>query len=796
MFRNYFRIAFRSLVRNRFSAAINIGGLAIGMSVAILIGLWIHDELSFDKVHDNYDRIASVMQNQVISGHVQTWRSEAMQLAPVLRKDFGADFKCVVTGTGAWEHLLTVGDKKLKYTGSYMEAPVIDMLSLKMLLGNHTALQDPSSIILSASAASGLFGDGDAIGKLVRLDNTHPLTVTGIYADLPANSSFADLHFIAPFPNLVHSEGYDTTLGWGNSWFQTYVQLNAQVDMAKTSASIRNIKADNSPGDRRFKPALFLHPMSRWRLYSDFEEGVSAGGRIRYVRLFAIIGAFVLLLACINFMNLSTARSEKRAKEVGIRKAIGSLRGQLIRQFFSESLVIATLAFALSIGLVQLLLPFFNEVADKKMGIPWGQSLFWLTGLCFTVVTGLLAGSYPALYLSSFRPEKVLKGTFRVGRLAALPRKILVVVQFTVSVILIIGTIAVFHQIQYARDRPAGYSRDGLITVALQSFKVNPHLEALRRDLLQSGFVEGIAGSESSPANTWITNSGFDWPGKDPSLQEEFTSNGITPEFGKVTGWQIAEGRDFSRDYSTDSTSFLINETAAKYMGLRHPIGQQVKWGNNGRFTIIGVVKDMVAQTPYDPVTPMIFYMSSSLSFSHLGVIDIRLRPGAGTARALAAIGAIFKKYDPEDPFEYRFADEEYAKKFGEEERIGRLAGFFTLLAIIISCLGLLGLSSFVAEQRTREIGVRKILGASVFHLWQLLSREFVGLVGLSLLIGGPIAWWIMKGWLAGYRYHAGLSWWVFALATLGAIGLTLFTVSFQAIRAALANPVKSLRSE
>src|SRR5258708_27554575 len=590
MLKNYFRIAFRNLARNKFSSSINIGGLAIGMSVAMLIGLWIYDELSFDRVHRNHDRIAAVLQNQKLSGGIETWWGQAMQLAPALRKDYGANFKYVVTAAGNSKHLLTYGDKKFKYNGDYMEPQVIDMLSLKMLKGNNTSLQDPSSVILSESAARSIFDGQDPIGKTLRFDNNYLVKVTGVYADLPVNSYFANTDFISPFQLMITVQKLGD-LEWGNSWFQVYVQLNGNVDMARASKAIKNVKGENSPGDRRFIPELFLHPMNRWHLYSDFKDGVSTGGRIRYVRLYAIIGVFVLILACINFMNLSTARSEKRAKEVGIRKAIGSMRGQLIWQFFSESLVVAFIAFLLAIGIVQLLLPFFHEVANKKMNIPLSQPLFWLAGLCFTFLTGLLAGSYPALYLSSFRPVKVLKGTFRVGKLAAIPRKALVVVQFTVSVILIIGTIAVLRQIQYVKDRPVGYDRAGLISVPRQSFDASTHLDALRTDLKQTGLVENIAGSESSIVNTWITNMGFQWKGKDPSMQEQFTTNGITPEFGKVTGWQIAEGRDFARDFATDSNNILINETAVKYMGLRRPLGEVLRWGLNGKYTIIGVVK-------------------------------------------------------------------------------------------------------------------------------------------------------------------------------------------------------------
>jgi putative ABC transport system permease protein len=793
MLRNYLRIALRNLTRNRFSSAINIGGLAIGMSVAILIGLWVFDELSYDRNIPNHDRIAAVMQNQEISGSVQTWWGQAKQLAPALRKDFGGRFKHVVRVYGPGPQPLTAGDSRIKASGAYVDPEIADMLSLDMVAGDRKALRDESSIILSASVARGLFGTGDPMGKIVKTSNNGLLKVTGVYADLPGASSFADYRFIIPFAYLEHSDSNVAKLHWGNSWFNTYVQLNDKEDMGATSLAIRDVKLRYDAGESRAKPALFLHPMNDWHLYSEFRNGSSAGGAIQYVRLFSLIGAIVLLLACINFMNLSTARSEKRAKEVGIRKAIGSMRGQLIRQFFSESLLIALLSFILAIGLVVSLLPFFSEVAGKKMTIPFSNPLFWLMGLCFVFITGVLAGSYPALYLSSFRAVKVLKGTFRVGRLASAPRKALVVLQFTVSVVLIIGTIAVFRQIQYVKDRPVGYSRDGLVMVPVMSASIQQHYDALRSGLQETGLVEDMAGSASGPTQIWATNGGYSWTGKDPSMQDEFVANLVTPEFGKVTGWQIVQGRDFVRGMPTGNHPIIINEAAVRYMNLKHPIGEVLtRDGGNEHYTVVGVVKDMINESPFEAVRQMMF----SLNDQYINVVDIRVRPNASMPRALAAIKVAFSRFDPENVFDYQFADQEYAKKFGDEERVGRLAGVFTALAILISCLGLLGLSAFVAEQRTREVGIRKVLGASVFTVWNLLSREFLGLVGVSLLIGGPLACWIMYGWLNNYHYHANLSWWIFAATAGGVILMALLTVSWQAIRAALANPVKSLRAE
>ena len=793
MLKNYLRIALRNLARNRFSSAINIGGLAIGMSVAVLIGLWIYDEVSYNKSFANHERIAAVMQNQNLSGGIETWRGEAMQLAPVLRKEFSNHFKYVITGTGGQE-LLNYGDKKIKTSGSFYDPEVLDMFSINMLEGDHKALRDPSSIVLSASLAKELFGEADPLGKTIKLDNKDVLRVSGVYANLPGNSDWSDVYYIGSFPGLINRNGWTTTnkVEWGNSWFNTYVMLNEKADMAAASKAIKDVKYRYSPGDRRFNPVLFLHPLDRDHLYSDFKDGVASGGLIQYVRLYTMIGVFVLLLACINFMNLSTARSEKRAREVGIRKAIGSMRGQLVSQFFSESVLIALFSFVIALIIAQLLLPFFDRVSGKTLSIPWGQPIFWLAGIGFTLATGLIAGSYPALYLSSFKPIKVLKGSFRVGRLAALPRKALVVVQFTVSIILIVGTIAVFRQIQYVKDRPVGYTREGLLVADIQTPNIVQHFKTISDELMQTGFVSAVSGSEHDLTNSWTNNMGFEWEGKDPQLRESFFTNGVTPEFGKTAGWKILQGRDFSAGLATDSGSFIINEAAVKYMNLRNPVGKIMKWGDKDVYTIIGVASDMISQSAYSNANPMIFFLPKF----GLNQVNIRLTPTAGIHQSIAAIQAIFKKYDPEHTFEYQFADDEFAKKFGDEERIGQLAGFFTLLAIFISCLGLMGLSAFVAEQRTREIGVRKVLGASVLHLWNLLSREFVWLVGLSMLIGGPIAFWVMHGWLQNYQYHATLSWWIFALTAVGAVGITLATVSFQAIRAAVANPVKSLRTE
>ncbi len=793
MLQNYFKIAFRNLVKNKISSFINIGGLAIGMAVAMLIGLWVHDELSFNKNFKNYDRIAQVLQNNTMNGETGTGTTVPHPMADELSKNFGSDFKYITMASWNADHIIAVGEKKLTKGGTFFEPQAIDILSLRIINGSRNGLNDLSSIMLSESSAKACFGNADPMGKTVKMDNERDLKVAAVYEDLPANSTFADVGFIASWKLYAIMRGFkNDTDPWRCNCFFTYAQLNENVDIDKVCAKIKDLKLSKvDKSELKQKPEVFLFPMSKWHLYSDFKNGKNAGGRIQYVWLFSIIGVFVLLLACINFMNLSTARSEKRAKEVGIRKSVGSQRAQLITQFFCESLLIAVLAFVLSLLLVQLALPFFNDIAGKKMAVLWASPLFWVTGILFSIITGLIAGSYPALYLSSFNPVKVLKGTFKTGRFAAVPRRVLVVVQFTVSVILIIGTIIVFQQIQFAKNRPVGYSRDGLITMEMSTGDIHTHFDAVKNELLSNGAIAEMAEAGSPPTAVWSTNSGFDWKGKDPGLAVEFPNIDVSYAYGKTVGWQFKDGRNFSREFLTDSTAFVLNETAAKFIGLKKPVGEILKW-DGVPFRIIGIIKDMVVESPYDQVRPTLFHLSKDPG----GVIIAKINPAAGTATALQKIETVFKKYNPAQPFDYKFVDEIYARKFGNEQRIGKLAGVFAALAIFISCLGLFGMASFVAEQRTKEIGVRKVLGASVFNVWRLLSKEFVILVGISLFIAVPAAYYFMYNWLRNYQYKAGLSWWIFAGAGTGAIAITLLTVSFQAIKAAVANPVKSLRTE
>lgn len=799
MLSNYLKIAFRNLAKNKAYSFLNITGLAMGMAVAIMIGLWMNDELTFDHYHKNHDRIAQVYQSQTFNGEVGTGSAIPRPLEMALRNGYADNFKHIVMSSWRFRSILTYGETKLVKQGNFMQEAAPEMLGLDMMKGTRNGLQDPNSILLAASTAKALFGSEEALGKIVKINNKYNLKVTGVYADVPANNDFSATTYIAPWEHYVTNTEWikNSADQWGNNSFQLFVQIADNTTMEKVSARIRDVKLKADKDVAQYKPVIFLHPMQDWHLKSNFEDGVQAGGRIENVWLFGIIGSFVLLLACINFMNLSTARSEKRAKEVGIRKSVGSLRSQLIGQFLSESFMVVGMAFGLALILVGIALPYFNTLADKAIEFPWNNGYFWGACLLFIAFTALLSGSYPALYLSSFQPVKVLKGTFQVGRYASLPRKVLVVMQFTVSVALIIGTVIVFQQIQYSKNRPIGYDREGLIQIPLTQYDFIGKFDFLRQEFLNSGAVVEMSSASSPTTDVYSNRSGFLWEGKPEGFQEDLAWTAVSPEYVKSLGLKIIAGRDFSREFASDSNAVILNKTAVKYMGLKEPIGTIIRDDDKENpappMTVIGVIDDMIMQSPYEPVKQSMYVFDQ---YNNASFYNLRLNPDKSASESMATIEQIYKKNFPDLPFEYKFVDEEFAAKFSSEERVGKLAGVFTGLAILISCLGLFGLASFMAEQRTKEIGVRKVLGASVTSLWRLLSKDFVGLVLIALLIASPLAWYFMDSWLQKYTYRTGLAWWVFVLAGIGAITITLLTVSFQAIKAALMNPVKSLRSE
>lgn len=799
MFKNYIKIALRNLLKNKVYSLINISGLAIGMTATILIGLWINDELSYNNYFENKSTIAQVFQSQTANGKTGTGPAIPRPLEFALRKEYKDNFKHIIMSSWNNSRYLQYGDLNLNFDGNFMQKEAPEMLNLEILMGVKNGLNDKNSIMLSESVSKALFKEENPIGKLIKVNNEHNLSVTGVYKDFPKNNGFSDTKFLATWDFLVSTQTWmqRAETSWGNNSFQLFVEINENTTMDTVTEKIIDVKKRLAPDVAEFNPRIFLLPMKDWHLRSNFENGVRTGGRIENVWLFGIIGSFVLLLACINFVNLSTARSEKRAIEVGIRKSIGSKRGQLIAQFLSESFVIVLLSFIASIGLVLLFLNGFNDLASKKIEFPWLNIGFWLISLLFIVITAFLAGSYPALYLSSFNPVTVLKGTFNTGRYAALPRKILVVTQFTVSVALIIGTMIVMNQVEYAKNRPVGYSKDGLIQIPVMSSEFEYKADFMRNQFKSSGAAIEMATTSSPTTSVWSNRSGYKWKGKPEGFQEDFAYTSVSYEFVETLGLKIIEGRGFSRDFASDSTAVILNKTAVEYMGIKNPIGKFIQDDSETNpeppLKIVGVIDDMVVQSPYSPVKQAMYVFDGHGNDTYY---NVRLNPEKSISANLQVIESVFKENFPNLPFDYQFVDEEYGKKFRSEERVSNLSKVFTLLAIFISCLGLFGLASFVAEQRTKEIGVRKTLGASVSQLWILLSKDFLKLVLISLLIGSPIAYLMMIQWLQKFPYRTDISWTVFVIACSGALLITLITVSYQAIKSAISNPVDSLRTE
>jgi putative ABC transport system permease protein len=790
MLRNYFHIALRQLRKNRGYSFINIFGLATGMAIAMVIGIWISGELSRDHSYPDGDRIAEILQDQhgkrEGKAYSYTGTTVSSALKPFLQK--GYDDVIAQSAITLWpgDALLVNGEKSINRQSFWVEYTFPTIFGYHFLSGTAESLRDPNTAVISRSAAIALYGTENAVGKTFKLSNQTPLTVGGVFANLPESSSFYKVDVLASIANdnckwLMKNTDFE------NHSCNIYVRLAGKATAEQATARIKNIC---TPFVKYATETYRVMPFEQLYLHYDYNNGSTETGAIGFVRLIGIIGVFVLLLACINFMNLATARSEQRAKEVGIRKTVGSLRGQLIAQFLGESVLLAAISFVLAILLAALSLPWFSVISGQTLVFPWTSAAFWALSLFFTIVTGLLAGSYPAFYLSGFRPVKVLKGAFKAGRGASLPRKVLVVAQFSISLALIIGTMVVFRQIQLAKDRPSGYDRAGLITVPINTDSLDRHYESLRTALLNSGVIANMA-SSSQTLNEFPQNNFMEWAGM--TIEQKHTSFRdifVSADFGPTIGWTIVKGRDFSRAFRTDSTAAIVNEEGARVLGFKDPIGKTVKhFGKN--VTIIGVSKDMVNNNIYGAVQPAIF-----LGEGGHNVFTIRIKPGTPVQTALATMESVFKQYNPTSPFIYRFNDEDFQQKYITETRIGNLATVFSGLAILISCLGLFGLASFVAEQRTKEIGVRKVLGAGVINLWALLSGDFVKLVALSMLIAMPLSYYCMSQWLQNYTIHTPLSAWIFIVAGVGMLLVTLVTVSYQALKAALMNPVRSLRTE
>lgn len=784
MLKNYFKIAWRNLFKNKGFSVTNILGLTIGITCTILIFLWVQDERAYDKFHNNYNNIYQVIAHRNFNNQIFTDRNMVMPLAKSL-KDASPQIKNAVVTTHRQSHILTYGEAKLKKNGYTVSEHFFDMFSWKFIKGNAaTAIPDAYSIVLTESAAKALFGKADPINKVVKIDNDYDAKVTAIVEDPPGNSTF-QFDFINMFNYSGDSEKRAMT-NWQNSSWTVFVQMIPGANMQTLDKTVNDIKHQHDLNDKM--STYFTFPMGKWRLYSDFKDGKNTGGMIEYVRLFTVIALIILLIACINFMNLSTARSEKRAKEVGVRKTLGSGKKQLILQFFCESIILAFIAFVFSVGAVYLLLPAFNTLVDKSLTLNIAQPLFWLGALAIILFTGLVAGSYPALYLSSFNPITVLKGTFISGAKAVLPRRILVVAQFIISILLISATIIVYQQIQHVKHRDIGYNPDNLIMVP-SSPDIRKNFSVIKQELQKTGLINAVTQTSSPITDIWWKSPAPDWEGKPADGEIIMTGIATDVDFAKTMGIKILKGKDFSGTPS-DSSAMLLNKAAVEAMGLKDPIGMQMNYGQ--KYIVIGVTDNVVMESPYKPVDPMMVFYDPNNSSS----ISIRLNNAEQLQKSLQSIEIIFKKYNPAYPFEYQFADQEFGKKFLTEDLISRIINIFAGLAIFICCIGLAGLASFTIQKRIREIGIRKVLGATVQQLLMLISKEFLRLVLIAFVIAVPLTWWLMNNWLEKYPYRVNISVWLFGAVGVIILLLTLVVVSLNTMKAAVANPVKSLRTE
>ncbi|QIP12904.1 FtsX-like permease family protein [Spirosoma aureum] len=784
MFRNYVKIAWRNIAKSKTFSFINVLGLALGMTSSLLILLWVQDERSIDQFHANGPRIYQVMENQQWTGNdISTTPSTPGPLALALTAEVPEVEKSVKI-TWQEEQLLSVGDKAYKEKGRYASPDLFQIFSFPFVQGNpKTAIVGPSSIVISEKVAMKLFGRTDVVGRTVRVNNKDDHQVTGIVQDIPETSS---LKFDFVLPEAPYEKENEWLTKWENNGIRTYALLHQNADVNVVNAKILNMVRKHDKNVTTI--TTFMFPYEEAYLHSKFTNGKPDGGRIEYVRLFTIVAIFLLIIACINFMNLATARSAKRAKEVGIRKVVGAERSYLVGQFVGEAVLMSLLSLLIAMILVPLLLPVFNTLTEKHISIQYTNPFYWLRLLGLAVITGLVSGSYPALFLSSLQPVRVLKGTLRFNAGAVLFRQGLVVFQFSLSLLLIIGTLIAGRQVDYIRTKNLGLDRENVVYMTLEG-DLSKRFDSFREELLQAPGIQSVSSSGNDPMEIGSSTIGVEWKGKPEGDKTLFTNMAVSYDFIKTMKIKLLAGRDFSKAFVTDSTNYLVNEEAARRMGMKNPVGQDLKfWSKSGK--IIGLMKNFHVNSLRVAIEPLIIRLDST-NYTLL----VRTHPGQ-TEQALKSMERLAKQFNPAYPFDYRFADESFREQYKSETLIGKLANYFAIIAIFIACLGLFGLAMFTAEQRTKEIGVRKVLGASVTSIVALLSKDFLKLVLISIFIASPLAWYAMHQWLADFAYRIDIEWWVFVLAGLLAVGIAQLTVSFQSIKAALMNPVKSLRSE
>jgi putative ABC transport system permease protein len=768
---------------------INITGLALGIACSLLIILWVQDEKSMDSFHANNSRLYNIYERQYYDGRIEAGYYTPGQLGYELKKKI-PEVEHAVDIDLEEKNTFQVGDKILKEDGTFASEDFFTMFSFPLLQGKaQTALADISSIAISKKMALQFFSSvDDAMGKTIRYENKKDFKVTAIYDNIPQNSSIKGDFVLNWFQYL---EENSWAKEWGNNGPATTIMLRADAKPDAVRNKIRKFLDDyNKEQDKTFHIELGMQRFDQQYLHSDFKNGEIVGGRIEYVKIFSMIALFIMVIACINFMNLTTARSIKRAKEIGVRKVVGAMRGVLIRQFIGEALLLAFFATFIALIIASLLLPMFNSLTSKEISFPFFSPVFWVEIIGLTILTGIVSGSYPALFLSSFNPIRVLKGSMKFSSGATFFRKGLVVFQFVLSVMLIIGTIMISKQVHFIQTTNLGLDRDNLVYIPIEG-DLRQNFNLFKDEALNIPGVTAVSRMTGTPTEIGSNTGGVDWDGKDPGVRPMFSQASVGYDFAKTVHVKMAQGRDFSKDYATDSIGYIINEAALRKIGYKDPIGKRLTfWGKKGM--IVGVVKDFHFSSLRVAIEPLVLRLRDKEEW---GTILVKIE-AAKTKQAMAGLEKLGKELNPKFPFNYQFADENFNKMYKSERVIDKLSTSFAILAIFISCLGLLGLAMFTAEQRTKEMGIRKVLGASISGLFTLLSKEFLQLVLIAFVIAAPLAWWAISKWLQDYTYRTEISWWVFAVAGAAALLIALLTISFQAIKAAVANPVKSLRTE
>lgn len=786
MIKNYFKIAFRSLLKNKGYSFLNIFGLAMGLACAAIIFLWVESEVTYNDYFKDKAYIYKVKDRQTYNSETYTFDAVCGPLAEAMRAEIPG-FKYTARATFNYNLLFGLGDKTIYELGDYVDPSFVKIFDLQFLKGNaNDALSQPNNIVVTEKLARDFFNSTDVLGKTLRVDNKKSYVITGVVANLPKNVSLK-FDWLVPFSGYLADNQW--LKNWGSNSILTYAQVERNANIAAINKQLQDIVQRKQNGTTA---KMSIYPMERWRLWDSYENnGAEKEGKLKYVKLFTLIAWIVLVIACINFMNLSTVRSEKRRREVGVRKVMGAGRWKLIGQFIGESMLLSFLSALLAVVIVALALPAFNELVQKQLTLDVFRTSHITALIIIMLACGFIAGSYPAFYLSSFNPVAVLKGlNIKTSVSAVFIRKGLVILQFSTSVVLIICTVIIYRQVQHAKERDLGYNKDQLIYLSLQGDAAK-HYTAIRNDLIQTGKVENAALSSQSVLQLGSNTGGITWPEKDPNKQLLISIDNVSPEFINTIGGHLTAGRDFYPDGLADSNNVVINEALAKAINTKHIIGLPLTNGNE-KYTVVGVMHDFIYNDMYTSAAPAILLCRPKQTYT----MTIRLKSNDDFKANLATIESVIKHDNPGYPVEFNFVDKDFEGYFKSEILVQKLSGVFAGLAVIISCLGLFGLAAYTAEKRVKEIGIRKVLGASAQGLAALLSKEFVLLVGISCVIALPVGWYIMHQWLSTYEYKTNISWWIFAVTDFVAIAIAIITVSFQAVKAAIANPVKSLRSE